>query len=137
VYVDLLPPCNAACPAGENIQGWLAHAQDGEYERAWRAPVQDNPFAAIHGRVCYHPCESSCNRLNLDSASALLQRGPEYASMLLDGLRSWMERKGFEAVDEFRGLLAVPAETDQAAYERAGYVSALRAANARAHGPWS
>ena len=71
VYVDLLPPCNAACPAGENIQEWLAYAQDGEYERAWRALVADNPFAAIHGRVCYHPCESSCNRANLDSAVSI------------------------------------------------------------------
>jgi len=71
VYVDLLPPCNAACPAGENIQAWLAHVQDGEHERAWRTLVADNPFAAIHGRVCYHPCESSCNRANLDSAVSI------------------------------------------------------------------
>ena len=71
VYVDLLPPCNAACPAGENIQGWLAHVQAGEHERAWRVLVADNPFAAIHGRVCYHPCESNCNRANLDSAVSI------------------------------------------------------------------
>jgi NADPH-dependent glutamate synthase beta subunit-like oxidoreductase len=69
--VDLLPPCNEACPAGENIQGWLAFAQEGEYERAWRSLVGDNPFAAIHGRVCYHPCESSCNRADLDSAVSI------------------------------------------------------------------
>jgi NADPH-dependent glutamate synthase beta subunit-like oxidoreductase len=67
VYVDLLPPCNADCPAGENIQGWLALVQAGEHERAWRLLVEDNPFAAIHGRVCYHPCETSCNRASLDS----------------------------------------------------------------------
>jgi NADPH-dependent glutamate synthase beta subunit-like oxidoreductase len=66
-----LPPCNAACPAGENIQAWLAHAQAGEHEQAWRALVADNPFASIHGRVCYHPCESSCNRANLDSAVSI------------------------------------------------------------------
>ncbi len=71
VYVDLLPPCNAACPAGENIQGWLAHVQAGEAERAWRALTADNPFAAIHGRVCYHPCETSCNRASLDSAVSI------------------------------------------------------------------
>jgi hypothetical protein len=52
VYVDLLPPCNAGCPAGENIQAWLAHMQADEHELAWRALVADNPFAAIHGRVC-------------------------------------------------------------------------------------
>jgi NADPH-dependent glutamate synthase beta subunit-like oxidoreductase len=69
--VDLLPPCNAACPAGENIQAWLAHVNAGEHERAWRTLVEDNPFAAIHGRVCYHPCESSCNRANLDSSVSI------------------------------------------------------------------
>ena len=71
MYVDLLPPCNSACPAGENIQAWLAHAQAGEHEQAWRRLVADNPFAAIHGRVCYHPCESSCNRAELDSAVSI------------------------------------------------------------------
>src|SRR5450631_2846430 len=71
VYVDLLPTCNAGCPAGENIQAWLAHAQAGRHEEAWRELVQDNPFPAIHGRVCYHPCESVCNRANLDSAVSI------------------------------------------------------------------
>ena len=71
MYVDLLPPCNAGCPAGENIQAWLAHMQADEHELAWRALVADNPFAAIHGRVCYHPCESVCNRANLDSAVSI------------------------------------------------------------------
>jgi len=67
-YVDRLPPCNGACPAGENIQGWLYHAESGEYEAAWRLLTQDNPMPAVMGRVCYHPCESSCNRASLDSA---------------------------------------------------------------------
>jgi NADPH-dependent glutamate synthase beta subunit-like oxidoreductase len=71
VYVDLLPPCNSACPAGENIQEWLAEVKAGQHERAWRALVADNPFAAIHGRVCYHPCESNCNRADLDSAVSI------------------------------------------------------------------
>lgn len=66
VYVDRLPPCNNACPAGENIQGWLFHAESGEYEKAWRELVKNNPMPAIMGRVCYHPCESSCNRGQLD-----------------------------------------------------------------------
>ena len=66
-YVDLLPPCNAGCPAGENIQAWLGFARDGRHEEAWRQLVADNPFPAIHGRVCYHPCEDVCNRQELDS----------------------------------------------------------------------
>ncbi|MGH2983014.1 MAG: NAD(P)-binding protein [Solirubrobacterales bacterium] len=69
-YVDRLPPCNHACPAGENIQAWLYEAEEGEggYERAWRKLVEDNPFPAIMGRVCYHPCETDCNRAQLDEA---------------------------------------------------------------------
>ena len=66
VYVDRLPPCNHACPAGEDIQGWLYHAESGDYRRAWEALVVNNPLPAIMGRVCYHPCETSCNRGQLD-----------------------------------------------------------------------
>jgi 2-oxoacid:acceptor oxidoreductase delta subunit (pyruvate/2-ketoisovalerate family) len=66
VYIDRLPPCNHACPAGENIQSWLYHAEGGDYEAAWRVLTLDNPLPAIMGRVCYHPCEESCNRGKLD-----------------------------------------------------------------------
>jgi len=67
-YVDLLPPCNAACPAGENVQAWLAHAEAGRWREAWETLVRDNPMPAVHGRVCYHPCETDCNRAALDDA---------------------------------------------------------------------
>ena len=67
VYVDLLPPCNNACPAGEDIQGWLSLAQAGKFKQAWEHLMQENPMPAVHGRVCYHPCETSCNRDELDS----------------------------------------------------------------------
>lgn len=68
VYVSNLPPCSHACPAGEDIQGWLYLAEEGRYEAAWRAILLDNPFPAIMGRVCYHPCETSCNRAEVDEA---------------------------------------------------------------------
>jgi NADPH-dependent glutamate synthase beta subunit-like oxidoreductase len=71
LYLDLLPPCNNACPAGENIQLWLSHVQAGRYERAWRALMRDNPMPAVHGRVCYHPCESQCNRHAVDSTVSI------------------------------------------------------------------
>jgi NADPH-dependent glutamate synthase beta subunit-like oxidoreductase len=71
VYVDLLPPCNAGCPAGENIQSWLSLVKAGRHEEAWRALVADNPLPAVHGRVCYHPCESVCNRAQLDAAVSI------------------------------------------------------------------
>jgi len=68
VYLDRLPPCNSQCPAGEDIQGWLFHAESGGYEAAWRHLTRDNPFPAIMGRVCYHSCESACNRGKIDEA---------------------------------------------------------------------
>jgi formate dehydrogenase (NADP+) beta subunit len=68
VYVDLLAPCDNACPAGEHIQAWLALAQAGKFRAAWAALVRDNPLPAVHGRVCYHPCERACNREALDAA---------------------------------------------------------------------
>ncbi len=70
-WIDHLPPCNHACPAGENIQGWLAQARTGDFEQAWRTLVADNPFPGVHGRACYHPCETSCNRKDLDEAVSI------------------------------------------------------------------
>jgi NADPH-dependent glutamate synthase beta subunit-like oxidoreductase/Pyruvate/2-oxoacid:ferredoxin oxidoreductase delta subunit len=67
-YVERLPPCNHECPAGEDIQGWLYHAEGADYEAAWRHLTRDNPFPAIMGRVCYHTCEGACNRAKLDQA---------------------------------------------------------------------
>ncbi|MFN8108385.1 MAG: NAD(P)-binding protein [Thermoleophilia bacterium] len=67
-YVRHLPPCNSVCPAAEDVQGWLYHAESGDYEAAWRTIVADNPFPAVMGRVCYHPCETACNRAQLDEA---------------------------------------------------------------------
>jgi dihydroorotate dehydrogenase (fumarate) len=69
------------------------------------------------------------------TASALLRHGPGYAAVLLGELSDWMARKRFGSVAEARGLLAVPDGTDQAAYERAGYVTALEEAN-KGYGPW-
>lgn len=71
VYLDRLPPCNEACPAGENIQNWLYHAEEGDYAAAWQKLVEDNPLPAVMGRVCYHPCEGRCNRGRLDEAVSI------------------------------------------------------------------
>jgi NADPH-dependent glutamate synthase beta subunit-like oxidoreductase len=71
VYTDFLPPCNHACPAGENIQAWLSLAQSGQYKEAWQKLVEENPMPAIHGRVCYHPCEDQCNRSFVDHSVSI------------------------------------------------------------------
>ncbi len=70
-YVDRLPPCNHACPAGENVQAWLDHAQAGRHREAWNVIMRDNPLPAVHGRVCYHPCETDCNRARVDEPVAI------------------------------------------------------------------
>ncbi len=67
LYVDFMPPCNSACPAGENIQAWLSFAQAGDYFSAFQTMLEDNPFPAIMGRVCVKPCETGCNRNHIDT----------------------------------------------------------------------
>jgi len=69
------------------------------------------------------------------TASALIRHGPGHAAVLLDGLSEWMTRKGYPSVAGVRGMLALPEGTDEVAYERAGYVRAMRAANS-SRGPW-
>lgn len=71
VYSNSLPPCNHACPTGSNIQEWLSLAQAEQYEEAFQALIKNNPMPAIHGRVCYHPCESACNRANVDQSVSI------------------------------------------------------------------
>ena len=96
VYVDRLPPCNEACPAGENIQAWLSHAETGDYQSAWRALTEENPLPAVMGRVCYHPCETKCNRGQMDEAVGInsverflgdeaIRRGWQFPKRALDG----------------------------------------------------
>ncbi|MGB0681986.1 MAG: NAD(P)-binding protein [Magnetovibrionaceae bacterium] len=67
-YLDRLPPCNNACPAGENIQKWLYLAEEKDYHGAWQEIMANNPMPAVMGRVCYHTCETACNRAELDEA---------------------------------------------------------------------
>ena len=68
VYVRKTAPCGGACPAGEDVQQWLYDAEEGGYEAAWRKIMERNPFPSVCGRVCYHPCETACNRAQLDEA---------------------------------------------------------------------
>lgn len=67
LYVDFMPPCNSACPAGENIQAWLSHSQAGNYFEAFQQIIRDNPFPSIMGRICVSPCQTACNRNHIDS----------------------------------------------------------------------
>ncbi len=86
VYLDLKPPCNHACPAGENIQAWLSLATEGKFREAFDVIVRDNPMPAIHGRVCYHPCESNCNRKEYDEPISIHAIERHIGDMALDEL---------------------------------------------------
>jgi dihydroorotate dehydrogenase (fumarate) len=118
----------------------LSNPTDTDLPRTW--------IALLHGRVRAALAATSGVEDSADiakyllagadvvmTASALLRHGPEHATVLLDGLTSWMARKGLRSVDELRGMLSVPIDADRSAYERAGYVSAMRAANRGAYAP--
>jgi NADPH-dependent glutamate synthase beta subunit-like oxidoreductase len=70
-YEDKTPPCNAACPAGVDIAGFIGLVAEGRYEEAWNLVREENPFPGVCGRVCFHPCESACNREHYDEALAI------------------------------------------------------------------
>jgi NADPH-dependent glutamate synthase beta subunit-like oxidoreductase len=68
VYVSRQPPCATACTAGQDPQTWLYPAEEADYETSWRTIMAVNPFPAVIGRVCYHPCQTACNRVQVDEA---------------------------------------------------------------------
>lgn len=133
---DVDPEELALSPAVE-----LSSPADGRLPRTWIALLRGRVSASLGATGGVDgPADVAKHLLAgadvVMTASALLRRGPEHAQVLLDGLTTWMARKGFRTVDELRGMFSVPASADEAAYERAGYVMALRTANARTHGPW-
>lgn len=71
VYQNALPPCNHICPAGNDIQGAMALAREGRFEEAWRTFMNNNPLPATHGRICYHPCEEGCSRVQVDDGVSI------------------------------------------------------------------
>lgn len=71
VYKNNIPPCSVGCPAGERIPEYFALVEKGEFEKAWRMILEDNPLPGVCGRVCYHPCESKCNRAEFDEPIAI------------------------------------------------------------------
>jgi dihydroorotate dehydrogenase (fumarate) len=119
----------------------LSSAADARLPRTWIALLRGRVSAALAASGGVEgPADVATYLLAgadvVMTASALLRRGPGYASSLLDGLSGWMARKGFGSVDEVRGMLAAPLGTDEAARERATYVGGLQAANTRLQRAW-
>jgi len=84
-------PCQEACPAGNPIPQFLYFAAEGRYDDALRALLRENPFPGVCGRVCFHPCETHCNRGEYDESvsisameryvfDATLKRSPDIPS---------------------------------------------------------
>lgn len=134
LYVDRLPPCNHACPAGENIQQWLFHAEEGNYEEAWQGIMADNPLPGVMGRVCYHPCETACNRAELDEAVGI------HAIERFLGRRAWEQKwkPRYDAEPSGKRVLVVGAGPSglSAAYHltRLGHAVTIREAGPMAGG---
>jgi len=134
VYLDRLPPCNNACPAGENIQRWLFHAEEGNYHAAWQKLMEDNPLPGVMGRVCYHPCQTACNRATLDEAVDI------HAIERFLGRKAWEEKwmPEYEAEPSGKKVLVVGAGPSglSAAYQltRMGHTVTIREAGPMAGG---
>ena len=122
------------------VRPGLSTQAEGRLPRAWIALLAGRVRASLAATTGVEDAADVAKYLLAGAdvvmtASALLRHGPGYAGVLVDELSRWMARKGFGTVGELRGLLSVPAGGDEAGYERAGYVTALQAAN-RHDGPW-
>ena len=70
-HISAPSPCHAACPVGGEIAQWIGRAREGDLRGAWEILVRNNPFPAVAGRVCHHPCEAACNRAGFDEPLAI------------------------------------------------------------------
>lgn len=106
-HVHGAAPCHAVCPAGEDAQAWLAKVDEGDVQAAWRTLVSVNPLPAVTGRVCPHPCESACNRGDMD------------APIAIHAVERYLGDEGIRNAWDF-GVLAPPADARQVAVIGAG-----------------
>ena len=70
-YISAPSPCHVACPVSGDIAMWIGRAREGDYRSAWEILTRNNPFPAVAGRVCHHPCEAACNRAGFDEPLAI------------------------------------------------------------------
>ncbi|MHB1405862.1 MAG: NAD(P)-binding protein [Desulfitobacteriaceae bacterium] len=68
IFQNRPSPCQGACPIGSDIPSWIQLAIEEDFQHAWLTLVENNPFPAITGRVCHHPCQTKCNRAQFDGA---------------------------------------------------------------------
>ncbi len=68
LHTDRIAPCVIDCPLSVPVNRYMHLVRNGDYHEAWKLIVAANPLPAVTGRVCYHSCESGCNRKELDEA---------------------------------------------------------------------
>lgn len=122
------------------VRPGLSTRAEGRLPRAWIALLTGRVRASLAATTGVEDASDVARYLLAGAdvvmtASALLRHGPSYAENLLDELSGWMLRRSLRDIAEVRGLLSVPPWDDEAGYERAGYVTALQAANSH-DGPW-
>jgi dihydroorotate dehydrogenase (fumarate) len=108
----------------------LSTTSSGRLPRTWISALYGRVRASLAGTSGVETSDDVVKYLLAGAdvvmtTSSLLRYGPQHAAKLVGGLEQWMLRKGFNSIDDFRGLLAVPNDVDGAAYERQGYVAAL------------
>ncbi len=119
----------------------LSSPFESRLSRTWISLLRGKVRASIAGATGVDQAEDVIKYLLAGAdvvmtASSLLRHGPAHAQDLVDGVSAWMARKGFQSLADFRGMLSGSGDGDGAAEERAAYVDALRAANAKSQGPW-
>jgi dihydroorotate dehydrogenase (fumarate) len=139
---DIDPAPSPVAPETLTVTAWhgLSTQAEGRLPRAWIALLAGRVRASLAATTGVEDATDVARYLLAGAdvvmtASALLRHGPGYAAVLVEELSGWMARKGFRTVGEVRGMLSVPAWADEADYERAGYITALQAANSH-DGPW-
>ena len=70
-HIQAPSPCHAACPLGGDIAEWIGRARERDFRGAWEILTRHNPFPAVAGRICHHPCEAACNRAGFDASLAI------------------------------------------------------------------
>ncbi len=70
-HIHAPSPCHAACPVNGDIAEWIGRARARDFRGAWEILTRHNPFPAVAGRICHHPCEAACNRAGFDGSLAI------------------------------------------------------------------
>jgi NADPH-dependent glutamate synthase beta subunit-like oxidoreductase len=70
-HIHAPSPCHASCPVNGDIAEWIGRARARDFRGAWEILTRHNPFPAVAGRICHHPCEAACNRAGFDGSLAI------------------------------------------------------------------